>query len=78
MKILIEFLNRIKFFPYYVLTPIPYALGTAAIDILYGVNKAKMKNKKLIFIAPSVGQKFLNYNICNEALFNGLLVDNFD
>ncbi len=78
MKFLIEFLNRIKLFPYYVVTPIPYALGTAAIDILYGVNKAKMKNKKLIFIAPSVGQKFLNYNICNEALFNGLLVDNFD
>ena len=75
MKFLIEFLNRIKLFPYYVVTPIPYALGTAAIDILYGVNKAKMKNKKLIFIAPSVGQKFLNYNICNEALFNGLLVD---
>ena len=28
----------------------PYALGTAAIDILYGVNKAKMKNKKLILL----------------------------
>ena len=77
MKKIIEYLNNSSFFPYFIITPIPYAIGTAAIDILFGINKAKEKNKKLLIIAPSFGQKILNYQICNDFLFDKILIENF-
>mgnify|MGYP003989062453 CR=1 FL=1 len=77
MKKIIEYLNNSSFFPYFIITPIPYAIGTAAIDILFGINKAKEKNKKLLIIAPSFGQKILNYQVCNDFLFDKILIENF-
>ena len=34
-----NFLNNLKIFPYYIITPLPYAIGTAAWDILSGISK---------------------------------------
>lgn len=78
MKFILEFLNKSNFFPYYIITPLPYAIGTAAQDILFGINKANQKKKKLIIIVPTIFQKYLNYSICNKHLFAGLIIDGFD
>jgi putative glycosyltransferase (TIGR04372 family) len=77
VKKIINFLNTSNFFPYYIITPLPYAIGTASIDILFGINKARIKKKKLIIIAPSIAKFFLKYSICNNYLFNNLIIDGY-
>jgi putative glycosyltransferase (TIGR04372 family) len=77
VKKIIHFFNNSNFFPYYIITPLTYAIGTASIDILFGINKARIKKKKLIIIIPSVAKFFLKYSICNNYLFNNLIIDGY-
>ncbi len=74
---LINILNRIKIFPYYIITPIVYAVGTASEEILVGAKKARNLNKKILIIFPTLAQNYLNYNICNEFLSTHLILNNF-
>lgn len=67
---LINFLNYKKSFPYFIVTPCPYAIGTASADLMYTGYFSIKNKKKLIVIFPSFFFKTLNYNICNYSLFN--------
>ena len=73
---IINFLNRIKIFPYYIITPIAYAIGTASEEILVGAKKARDLNKKILIIFPTVAQNYFNYNVCNEFLSTHLVLNN--
>ena len=68
-------LNNLKIFPYYIITPLPYAIGTAAWDILFGIEKARLLNKKILIIAPRYFQNLLDYSLCNKYLFDNLIID---
>lgn len=75
MRKIFEFLNNLKYFSYYIVTPLPYAIGTAAWDILFAIEKSREKKKKLLIIVPRFLQKFLKYSICNSYLFDQLIID---
>lgn len=75
MNFFFNFLNNLKIFPYYIITPLPYAIGTAAWDILFGIEKARLLNKKILIIAPRYFQNLLNYSLCNKYLFDNLIID---
>lgn len=68
----IEKLNNLKKFPYYVVTPLPYAIGTAANQLGVGVRRSASLNKKILLIVPTILQKTLKYKICNKCFFSDL------
>ena len=43
---ILKFCNKIKNFPYFFVTPLPYAIGNASEQILLAANKAKVHKKK--------------------------------
>ena len=67
--------NKIKFFPYYFLSPTPYALGTAAIEIFISLNN--LKKKKIIILNVDIFNKILKYKNCNNSLFKDLYEDKY-
>lgn len=62
-------LNNLSIFPYYVITPCIYAIGSASEAILDSNYKT---SKKILIIKLSIFSKFLEYNICNHALFDNV------
>ena len=75
MKKIFNFLNNSKLFPFYIVTPIPYALGTASENIRIALAKAMQKKKFLLIIVPKIGFRILNYHICNKYLFEDLIIN---
>ena len=70
-------LNEIKKFPYYFISPLPYAIGNASEQILIAAGKAKKFKKKLVILNFNFFSKILKYNICNLPLFDDLVIDGF-
>ena len=70
---ILKFCNKIKNFPYFFISPLPYAIGNASEQILIAANKAKVEKKKLIIIYTNFLSKFLKYKIANRFLFEGLV-----
>lgn len=75
LSFILNQLNKIKIFPYYFLTPTPYALGTAAMEIF--ITLQNIKKKKLIILKVNIANKILNYKICNRSLFDNLYEKNY-
>ena len=69
---ILKFCNKIKNFPYFFVTPLPYAIGNASEQILLAANKAKVHKKKIIIIYTNFLSGFLKYKIANRILFEGL------
>ena len=74
MSFIIKFFNNLKQFPYLVITLLPYSFGNTLEDIRLGQIVAKKKNKKLIFITPTILPKFLKYKITSKFLIKNLTV----
>ena len=70
-------LNTIRWFPYYFITPLPYAIGNASEQILLAGNNAIRENKILIVLSTRFLARSLKYSICNKHLFNDLLLKKF-
>jgi putative glycosyltransferase (TIGR04372 family) len=75
LSFILNQLNKIKIFPYYFLTPTPYALGTAVMEIF--ITLQNIKKKKLIILKVNIANKILNYKICNRSLFDNLYEKNY-
>jgi putative glycosyltransferase (TIGR04372 family) len=75
LSLFLNILNKIKIFPYFFLTPTPYALGTAAVEIF--ITLQNLKKKKLIILKINILNSFLNYKICNKSLFDNLYNNNY-
>ena len=67
-------LNKLKKFPYFIVTPLPYAIGTASDHLIVAVKQASILNKKLMIIVPTILKNFLKYNICNKYFFSELKI----
>ena len=71
----LNYLNSIKSFPYYFVTPLPYGIGTCAKHILLSI--CIKSKKEIILLYPNILKKFFNYNICNRYLFDQIIIDEF-
>ena len=54
---------------YLLLSPCPYAIGTGAEEILYGIKKAVILGKKLVIVRTRVPELLGQYKTSNEELF---------
>lgn len=72
---LFQKLNRKKYFPYFICTPLIYGIGAASEHIFMASAYAKIKNKKLLIVKINIFKKLLKYNICNNALFDSLVIN---
>ena len=70
---LIEKLNSTKYFKYFFITPLVYAIGDASEQII--ITSLKIKNKKIVILFPFLFKKLLNYQICNKYLFENLILN---
>lgn len=87
MLFVIKFFNSLNFFPYLVITLVPYSFGNTLEDIRLGKEIAEKKNKKLIFITPTILPNLLKYKLASKFIlenvtvskknFNYILVKNF-
>ena len=57
-------------------TPLVYGIGNASEHIVYAAAHAKRSGKKLLIFKTRYFQKFLRYHICNNALFDSLILNN--
>ena len=73
---IINKLNSKKNFPYYIITPLIYAIGDASEQITMAASHAKRFGKKILIFKTRYFQKFLRYHICNNALFDSLILNN--
>ena len=73
---IINKLNSKKNFPYYITTPLIYGIGTASEGIIIIALHAKRLGKKILIFKTRYFQKFLRYHICNNALFDSLILNN--
>ena len=71
-------LNLLKKFPYFIFTPLPYAIGTAGDQLISVVKKAQFLKKKVIIITPTIFQKLLRYEVCNNCFFKNTIVNGFN
>ena len=74
LSLILNYLNKKKNFPYFFITPLPYAIGNASEQILLAANKAKNENKKLVIIYTNFFTKILKYHICNKSLFKDIVI----
>ena len=72
---LFQKLNRKKYFPYFICTPLIYGIGAASEHIFMASAYSKIKNKKLLIVKINILKKLLKYNICNNALFDSLVIN---
>jgi len=70
-------LNYIKKFPYFICTPLIYGIGCASEQISMAAAQAKRTNKKLLIFKTYFFRKLLKYKICNNALFEKLIFDDY-
>ena len=73
---LIEKLNSIKKFPFYIIAPTIYAIGNASEQINLSANYASKRKKLLIILKINIFPKLLKYSVCNNALFDELVTKN--
>ena len=73
---IINKLNSKKNFPYYIVTPLIYAIGSASDQIILTASHVKRLDKKILIFKTRYFQKFLRYHICNNALFDSLILNN--
>ena len=66
-------LNYIEKFPYFICTPLVYGIGAASEHIAMASAHAKKTNKKLLIFKTYFFKKLLNYEVCNNALFDSLI-----
>ena len=71
----LNYLNSIKSFPYYFVTPSPYGIGTCAKHILLSI--CIKSKKEIILLYPNILKRFFNYKICNKYLFDQIIIDEF-
>jgi len=71
-------LNLSKKFPYFIFTPLPYAIGTAGDQFIAVIKKAQFLKKKVIIIAPTIFPKLLKYKVCNKCFFQNTLINGFN
>ena len=69
-------LNYVKKFPYFICTPLVYGIGAASEHIAMASAHAKKNNKKLLVIKTFYLKKLLNYDVCNNDLFDSLIFNN--
>ena len=69
-------LNYNKKFPYFICTPLVYGIGAASEHIAMASAHAKRTNKKLLIFKTYFFKKFLNYDVCNNALFDSTIFNN--
>lgn len=72
---LISKLNEQDLFPFYVVTPNIYAIGTASETLLDVFHKT---NKKVLIIKTSLFSNILGYKICNNSLFERVYKQKFE
>jgi len=73
---IINKLNCKKNFPYYISTPLIYGIGAASEHIAVTASHAKRLGKKILIFKTRYFQKILRYHICNNALFDSLILNN--
>lgn len=69
-------LNYNKKFPYFICTPLVYGIGAASEHIAMASAHAKRTNKKLLIFKTYFFKKYLNYDVCNNALFDSTIFNN--
>jgi putative glycosyltransferase (TIGR04372 family) len=74
MFFLIKFFNSLIFFPYHVITLVPYSFGNTLEDIRLGKEIAEKKNKKLVFIAPTIFPNLLKYKLASKFFLENVTV----
>ncbi len=74
MLFIIRFFNRLNFFPYHVITLLPYSFGNILEDIRLGKEIAEKKNKKLIFISPTILPNLLEYKLASKFLLENVTI----
>jgi hypothetical protein len=72
---LLNAINQIKNFPFYFISPLVYAIGTASETILLTTYKINGTKKKIIILSPRFFQKILKYNVCNKSLFYDIIIN---
>ena len=73
---LINYLNTKNNFPYYICTPLVYSIGNASEHIYTAAAHAKRSGKKILIFKTKYLKNFLNYNVCNNELFESLILNN--
>ena len=73
---ILQKLNFKKNFPYFFCTPLIYAIGTASDEISTAAAHAKISKKKLLLFKTKTFKGLLNYKVCNNALFDSLIINN--
>ena len=71
LHLILNLLNRYKKFKYFFLSPLPYAIGSASEQIFIAAKYAKLLNKKVIILKI----RSFNYNICNNTLFDSIVIN---
>ena len=74
MLFIIKFFNSLNFFPYLVIAVLPYSFGNILETIKLGKENAEKKNKKLIFITPTILPNLLEYTLASKFLFKNVTV----
>ena len=77
MIFIFNFLNNLKTFPFYFISPLNFAIGTAAEQIIVAIRKSKLENKKLIILVPYKIFSF-KFNLCNRYIFKELDSENIE
>lgn len=73
-----NFLNNSSFFPFYIVTPCPYAIGTAVENLRVAKLRSIEKKKFLLIFVPKKFSAILRYSICNNYLFDEVFVKEQD
>ena len=74
MLFVIRFFNNLSFFPYLLITLLPYSFGNILEDIRLGKVIAEKKNKKLIFITPTILPNLLEYKLASKFLLENVTI----
>ena len=74
MLFIIKFFNNLNFFPYFVIIVVPYSFGNILEAIKQGKENAEKKNKKLIFITPTILPNLLEYKLASKFLLKNVTV----
>ena len=68
-------LNNLKSFPFYLISPLVYSIGDTCEEIIISSLVMKNTNKKIILLYPNFFTKFLKYKVHNKAIFNYLTIN---
>jgi putative glycosyltransferase (TIGR04372 family) len=78
---LLNKLNKLKKFKYYFLTTLPYSFGDSCEQITLANINIKLETtfkKAIIIVTPTIFPKILKYHLCNNYLFNNIIIENND